>query len=82
MPLEVDTEHPHVVLRGGVPMVRGSSVTVHRLWFWHASGVAVAMLVRRYPTLSWAKVLDALSYAHGHKDDMRKELAKGLWNAP
>jgi uncharacterized protein (DUF433 family) len=62
-------EHPHVAVpvAGGPPMIRGSSVPVHRLWGWHRRGVAVETLVRRYPTLGPAAVLDALSYAYDNQ---------------
>lgn len=62
--------HPHVELVQGVPRVRGSNVPVYRLWQWHRKGVTVHTLVKRYPSLGWSQVLDALSYAYDNQDLM------------
>lgn len=66
------TEHPHVELLNGRPTVKGTKVPVHRIWNWHRKGVLVETLVKRYPTLGWAKVLDALSYAYDNQELMEK----------
>ena len=72
--------HPNVEVRddllSGSPVVRGSRVTVRRLWSWHKKGVAVATLVKRYPSLGWANVLDALSFAHDNVELIEADLAR------
>ena len=74
----VKVHHPHVEVRddllGGSPVIRGSSVPVRRLWSWHRKGVGVASLVKRYPTLGWARVLDALSFAHDNEELIEADL--------
>jgi uncharacterized protein (DUF433 family) len=60
--------HPHVrcdsdVLAGS-PHVAGSRVPVRRLWAWHRGGAAVETLVKRYPNLGPARILDALAFAY------------------
>lgn len=67
--------HPHVVLNEkGTPVIKGTRVPVHRLYYWQQKGIAVAALVKRYPSLGWAKVLDALSFAYDHQDLMEKAM--------
>lgn len=77
---EVIVPHPHVEVRGdllgGSPLVRGTKVPVRRLWAWHRKGVTVETLVKRYPTLGPARVLDALSFAYDHQQTMSADLAK------
>ena len=70
------TPHPHVVLDAdGHAFVRDTRVPVYRLWAWHRKGVDVERLVKRYPALGWAKVLDALSFAYDEQKLMADELA-------
>lgn len=63
--------HPHVEVRddllGGSPVVRGTRVPVRRLWAWHRKGVSVETLVKRYPSLGWAKVLGGLAFAYDNE---------------
>src|SRR5262252_4946291 len=60
--------HPHVrvdaSVLGGSPHVVGSRVPVRRLWAWHRGGAAVETLVKRYPNLGPARILDALAFAY------------------
>lgn len=68
-------EHPHVVVDAfGSPMVKKSRVAVRRLWQWHRKGVSVETLVKRYPSLSWADVLDALSFAYDNEELVEADL--------
>lgn len=72
--------HPHVrcdvdVLAGS-PHVDGSRVPVRRLWTWHKSGVSVETLFRRYPMLTPAAVLDALSFAYDNEELLRADIER------
>lgn len=55
-------------------MVCGSSIPVHRLFAWHRQGTTVETLIKRYPTLGIAVVLDALAFAYDNPDVMAYEL--------
>lgn len=72
--------HPHVEIRsdlvGGSPCVRGSRVPVRRLWSWHRKGVSVETLLKRYPALGPAKVLDALAFAYDNTELVEADLAR------
>jgi uncharacterized protein (DUF433 family) len=77
----VQVQHPHVCCDplkfGGSPHITGTGVLVRRLWAWHRGGASVETLLRRYPRLGPALVLDALSYAYDNQalieDDLRRE---------
>lgn len=64
----VRVPHPHVEctaeLMNGSPCVRGTRVPVRRLWSWHRRGTTIETLLKRYPQLGPAKVLDALAFAY------------------
>ena len=70
----VRVHHPHVEFVAGSPVVSGTRVPVRRLWAWHSKGVLVATLVKRYPSLGWAKVLDALSFCHDNREIIETDL--------
>lgn len=76
----VKVPHPHVrtdvTLLGGSPHVAGSRVPVRRLWAWHRGGAAVETLVKRYPNLGAAKILDALSFAYDNIDVIEADIAR------
>jgi uncharacterized protein (DUF433 family) len=59
--------HPHVRVDehvlGGSPHVLGSRVPVRRLWAFYSGGTSVERILKRYPQLGAAKVLDALAFA-------------------
>jgi uncharacterized protein (DUF433 family) len=84
----VNVPHPHVEVRedllGGSPVVRGTRVPVRRLWNWHRKGISVDTLVKRYSTLGWARVLDALAFAYDNTElveaDLDRERALVLTN--
>lgn len=71
-------QHPHVEVRddllGGSPVVRGTRVPVRRLWAWHRKGVSVETLVKRYPSLGWAKVLGGLAFAYDNEELVEADL--------
>lgn len=63
--------HPHVRTdagtMGGSPYVVGSRVPVRRLWAFYRKGVSLDRLMKRYPRLGAAKVLDALAFAYDNE---------------
>ena len=72
--------HPHVEMRddllAGSPCVRGTKVPVRRLWSWHRRGVSVETLLKRYPSLGPARVLDALAFAYDNTDLIEADLSR------
>ena len=72
--------HPHVVVDAtvmdGSPVVAESRVPVRRLWAWFRRGVSVETLLKRYPQLGPAKVLDALSFAYDNAELIEADLAR------
>jgi uncharacterized protein (DUF433 family) len=76
----VKVPHPHVEVRddllGGSPCVRGTKVPVRRLWSWHRRGVTVETLLKRYPQLGPARVLDALAFAFDNPDVVEADLSR------
>ncbi len=76
----VRVPHPHVeahadVLEGS-PVVRGTRIPVRRLFSWHRRGITVETLLKRYPALGAARVLDALSFAYDHLDLIEADLER------
>ena len=76
----IQVAHPHVRsdahVLGGSPHVVGSKVPVRRLWAWHRGGASVETLLKRYPNLGPAKVLDALAFAYDNRDLVDTDLAR------
>jgi uncharacterized protein (DUF433 family) len=76
----VRVAHPHVDVKdevlGGSPCVQGSRVPVRRLWSWHRKGASVETLLKRYPSLGPARVLDALAFAYDNPELMAADLAR------
>lgn len=74
--------HPHVRcdtrLLGGSPHVEGSKVPVRRLWAWHRAGVKIDTLLKRYPRLGPARILDALSFAYDNREVVEADLAREM----
>lgn len=69
--------HPHVVLDvDGTPRVAGGRLPVYRLWAWHRGGTTIATLIKLFPTLAPAKVLDAISFAYDNPELMDAERAR------
>lgn len=70
--------HPHVRcdgrILGGSPHVEGSRVPVRRLWAWHRGGASVETLLKRYPNLGPARILDALSFAYDNQDLVQADI--------
>lgn len=76
----VKVPHPHVrcdlAVLAGSPHVEGSKVPVRRLWSWHKSGTAIETLLKRYPQLGPARVLDALAFAYDNQDVIEADLER------
>ncbi len=72
--------HPHVAVEANVldgsPYVRGTKVPVRRLWAWHRRGTTIETLLKRYPQLGPARVLDALAFAYDNQELMQADLAR------
>jgi uncharacterized protein (DUF433 family) len=61
---------------GGSPCVRGTRVPVRRLWSWHRRGITVETLLKRYPSLGPARVLDALAFAYDNAELIEADLTR------
>lgn len=76
----VRVQHPHVEVRddllSGSPCIRGSRVPVRRIYSWFDRGITVETLIKRYPSLGPARVLDALSFAIDNPDLISADLAR------
>jgi uncharacterized protein (DUF433 family) len=72
--------HPHVRIDrsvlAGSPYVAGTRIPVRRLWAWHQGGVSVETLLKRYPQLGPARVLDALAFAYDNRELVEEDLAR------
>jgi uncharacterized protein (DUF433 family) len=72
--------HPHVRVDpnvlGGSPYVAGSRVPVRRLWAFYRKGVTLDTLLRRFPRLGPAKVLDALAFAYDNEEVISADLER------
>ncbi|NUQ74993.1 MAG: DUF433 domain-containing protein [Polyangiaceae bacterium] len=76
----VKVAHPHVrcdvKVLGGSPHVEGSRVPVRRLWTWHRGGASIDTLVKRYPKLGAARILDALAFAYDNPELIEADLLR------
>jgi len=72
--------HPHVRadpnVLGGSPYVIGSRVPVRRLYAFYRDGVRVETILRRFPKLEPAKVLDALAFALDNPEVMEADIER------
>jgi uncharacterized protein (DUF433 family) len=72
--------HPHVrvdqSVLGGSPYVVGSRVPVRRLFGFFESGASVERILKRYPQLGAAKVLDALAFALDNPEVMEADIRR------
>ena len=46
------------------------------MWSWHRRGTTIETLLRRYPQLGPAKVLDALAFAYDNEELVEADLAE------
>lgn len=73
----VRIHHPHVVVDdNGSPLVEGTQVPVRRLYAWHRQGTTVETLLRRYPQVGPARLLDALSFAYDNLELISGDLER------
>jgi uncharacterized protein (DUF433 family) len=74
------TEHPYIVrierLRGGRPVLRGSSMPVWLIAAMWKSGDSADDILRAYPHLQPAAVYDAISYYLDHSDEIETQIAE------
>ena len=77
---KVRIPHPHVIVEDdvaeGSPTVEGTRVPVRRLFSWHRQGTTVETLLRRYPQLGPARILDALAFAYDNLDLITADLIR------
>ena len=74
-PIPEDTEHPHVVRVGGVPMLRGTRLSVRLIAQRHRAGDSVDDILEAYPHLEPAAVHDAISFFLDHRAEIEQEIA-------
>jgi uncharacterized protein (DUF433 family) len=60
----------------GSPVVGGTRVPVRRLYAWHRGGTTVETLLRRYPQVGPARLLDALSFAYDNLELISADLER------
>jgi uncharacterized protein (DUF433 family) len=73
----VKIAHPHVLTDDdGSPVVVGTRVPVRRLYAWHRGGTSVETLLRRYPQVGPARLLDALSFAYDNLELISADLER------
>ena len=79
----IRTEHPHIVripgVRGGEPIIKGSTISVWIIASFHKTGDTVEAISRMYSHLPIARIYDALSYYYDHKDEIEKRLAENKY---
>ncbi len=72
--------HPHVrvdpTILGGSPHVSGSRVPVRRILSFYRDGTKIETILRRFPQLGAARVLDALAFALDNPEVMDAESAR------
>lgn len=80
IPIAVVVPHPHVRIASevldGKSYILGSRVPVCRIYAFYLAGVTLEEIFKRYPQLSKAKVLDALSYALDNRELVESEMVK------
>lgn len=59
---------------GGSPYVDGSRVPVRRVYAFFRDGVKVETILKRYPQLGAAKVLDALAFALDNPEVLQADI--------
>jgi uncharacterized protein (DUF433 family) len=69
--------HPHVRadanIMNGSPYVVGSRVPVRRIYAFYIGGASFERILKRYPQLGAAKVLDALAFALDNEEVVKAD---------
>ncbi len=72
--------HPHVrvdaAVLGGSPHIDGSKVPVRRIFAFFRDGTKVETILKRFPQLGAAKVLDALAFALDNPEVIEADAAR------
>lgn len=72
--------HPHVrvdpSVLGGSPHINGSRVPVRRIFSFYLDGTRLETILKRFPQLGAARVLDALAFALDNPEVMEAEAAR------
>jgi uncharacterized protein (DUF433 family) len=72
--------HPHVrvdpTVLGGSPHINGSRVPVRRIFSFFRDGTRIETILKRFPQLGAAKVLDALAFALDNPEVMEADAAR------
>ena len=68
------TEHPYIVkvngICGGRPIIKGTRTPVHAIVEYYRMGMDTYEILTHLPYLTEAKLHDALSYFHDHKEEI------------
>ncbi len=82
----IRTDHPYIVriegVRGGEPVIRGTSISVRTIVERTRLGDSPEQIVDDYPILNLAQVHDALSYYYEHPQEIEQYIAENkeaLW---
>ncbi|MBI5696508.1 MAG: DUF433 domain-containing protein [Nitrospirae bacterium] len=59
---------------GGEPVIQGSRISVRLIAGWYRMGRTADEILEYYPQLSLAKIYDALSYYHDHREEVDKSI--------
>ena len=74
------TEHPHIVrlegIRGGEPVIKGTSISVRTIVERTRLGDKPEQIVEDYPYLTLAQIYDALSYYYEHPQEIEQYIAE------
>jgi len=72
--------HPHVrvdsAILGGSPHVDGSKVPVRRIFAFFRDGARIETILKRFPQLGPARVLDALAFALDNPEVIEADAAR------
>ncbi len=72
--------HPHVrvdpAILGGSPHVSDSRVPIRRIFSFYQDGTKIETILRRFPQLGVARVLDALAFALDNPEVMEADAAQ------
>jgi uncharacterized protein (DUF433 family) len=78
---ESATDHPYVTRlprkRGGMPIIRGTGITVSLIARLYKAGDSVDEILESYPHLRPSWVHDAIGYYLDHQDEVEREIRKG-----